>query len=354
MIYLASLYYDSGLVTGANKRFDEIGSRLIRDYPGEIKVIVSKGNKPDWAPYSNVYEVPYSNNSGYLSRVFSYIYFSFLLLSLKKGSLYSDFMPVPIVSFFKHKHFQLTHDLRSDTTFTRGSWGRLIPLLQKVQFKLCPNIVTVSEATKSHLIDAFKLKPNSISVSYNGFNSDHSHDVDANDLERDIDLLYIATFEPRKNHSYLIESLSHIERKLNVVFLGKDLGNKKLVISLCENSHHTFSFIDSVSPIDLKNLYSRANTFVSPSLFEGFGMPLIEALQNSCNVACSDIQVFREICGDYAYFFPTDDPQIASEVIGKSLENRLTSEQAEAVKLHVSQFDWEGISSELYRLMKCY
>ena len=53
----------------------------------------------------------------------------------------------------------------------------------------------------------------------------------------------------------------------------------------------------------LSALYNQAKAFVFPSLYEGFGLPLIESLNNNCPIVCSNIPIFKEILGDNAYFF---------------------------------------------------
>lgn len=341
-VYLLSLYYKRSLVTGANKRFNEIGKILYKLFPGNCKLIVTKGNKPDWLAEKDCIYISEYNSC--LSRLVTFMHLNFRLLSLPRGIVYSDFMPIPLLGLSIHKHFQLIHDLRSFTTYSRGRYSGVMAYLQKMQLRLSKKIVTVSSYSKKEIVKNCGISADKIIVSYNGV-----HPVERKlkpSSARTIDILYIATFEERKNHKVLIEALSYISSSLHVVLVGRDLGTLddiKCLAQLAKCQQHMIRFIESLDERELTELLEDSKLFVSPSLFEGFGMPLLEAMNLGCNVLCSDIQVFREICEDRAVFFNPTDCKTLSSIISNELMRCIDQNR----EICLNKFSWKAISFQL-------
>ena len=348
-LYYCSLYYKNDHVTGANKRFDEIGIRLLGSNTFNLVCIVTTGNRPVWCPKEKCIEI--CGFKSKFQRLRSWVSLSFLLWKLPKGIIYNDFQPKP--TFFalkRHKHFQLIHDLRNFDKFKRGGLGVLSAFFQKTQLKYSQNVVSVSNYT-TELVESFCSKSReSIITSYNGISGSY----EGGDKNREIDLLYIATYEERKNHIRLLEALSGIKfKKLNIVFVGSDLGLKNQVIdmanSISASVGHSFKFLDQISEELLIETYKNSKIFCSPSLYEGFGMPLIEAYKYGCLVVCSDIKVFREVTlNEAVYFEPTDVDDIKSTLESSFLnyDGLLNSEHAKKV---TNYFSWDAITKRLIK-----
>ncbi len=114
--------------------------------------------------------------------------------------------------------------------------------------------------------------------------------------------------------------------------------------ALVDERAFEIEFIDSISEAELIDSYRNAGVYVFPSLLEGFGMPLIEAMATDCRVACSDIEVFREICEDHAVYF---DP-LNAESIWQSIEQALNFKTtAETASYAAQRFSWEKIGRDL-------
>lgn len=348
-LYYCSLYYKNDHVTGANKRFDEIGIRLLESSAFDLVCIVTSGNKPTWCPKENCIEI--SGFKSKLQRLRSWVKLSLLLWRLPKGVLYNDFQPKPTFFVLKrHKHFQLIHDLRNFDKFKRGGLGVFSALFQKAQLKYSENVVSVSNYT-TELVESFCSKSReNIITSYNGVSGSYEGGFD----NREIDLLYIATYEERKNHMRLLEAISKITfRKLKIVFVGSDLGLMSQVInkanSVSASAGHSFEFLDQISEQQLTDTYKNSKVFCSPSLYEGFGMPLIEAYKYGCLVVCSDIKVFREVTlNEAVYFEPTDIGEIESTLESAVLnyDGLLNSEHAKRV---TNYFSWDAITKRLIK-----
>jgi len=345
--YLVSLYYDKSRVTGANKRFDEIGKCLINSGRWDFLVFVTEGNEPDWCPRDRVKSVrPYHSKA---TRLLSWLHLSWMLLRTPSGILYSDFQPVPIGVDWIHTRFQLIHDLRNWTGFGRGGLGRLTQAFQRKQLTSAKAVVTVSEFTADDIEEKCGIPRDRILVSYNGVNPTYQPLSDPAGVSASCEILYIATFESRKNHLRLVQALELMEHPCRVTLVGRDLGHRKTLEHYIQNSHKlahmNIQIIDAMDENALLRLYQTARLFVSPSLFEGFGMPLIEAAACGVPVACSDIKVFREIMGDGAYYF---DPENIED-IATTLETALKADEPK--RKNIERFRWTSITEKLFTEM---
>jgi glycosyltransferase involved in cell wall biosynthesis len=316
-IYYSSLYYLNDFSSGANKRFDEIGKRLLKEHTNNFKCIITFNNRPIWCPIENcIFIKEYSNK---FQRMVSWLELSFKLARLPKGIFVNDFMPIPFFSY-RHYHFQTIYDLRNFDGFGRGGLGFLTESFQKRQLASADKVITISEFTSKAIQNYCSIKESDIIVSYCGIDDKK---IEYQNSERDIDILYVATFEKRKNHINLIKAIELCERSLNITFVGSDNGLKGEIVNLAsklESKGHNIIFLEQISEKTLCEMYSRAKVFCFPSFYEGFGMPLIEAYQLGCNVVCSDIDVFKEITLNKAIYFDPNSPKDISDKLRSSLK----------------------------------
>jgi glycosyltransferase involved in cell wall biosynthesis len=143
--------------------------------------------------------------------------------------------------------------------------------------------------------------------------------------------LCVGTIEPRKNHAVLLDAFDRLWRK------GDD--SSLIIVGragwLCEDTldriqkhprcgERLFWFND-VGDEDLALAYSHAAALIFPSLVEGFGLPLVEALGRNLPVIASDIEVFREVAGDRAVYFPPRDAGTLAEIISTRASEAMRS-----------------------------
>ena len=350
-----SLYYKKDIITGANKRFENFiyhFSKIISSNE-KIIVVVKSGNIPiRLAEIRNIIfvEIP---KFKFLDRFQSYIYLGRLFSKSKEMVIVSDFMPIPLKSLMKHNHYQLIHDVRNFTIYKRANLLNTAHKIQKYQWKKVKNIMTVSNFSKSQIIKECGIKDKNIFVSYNGLDDIYYNKIPNN--KRDIDITYIATFEKRKNHKFLIDALSHYSGKnnLNVLLIGKDLGLMEDIENISKQLVNVkVRFEDSIdSENQIINIYDRTKLFVYPSLYEGFGMPLIEAISRNCIIICSDIPVFREIAGDIPdYFNLNESPRVLTKKIETAL---IKNAQKLSPNINfIDNFRWSNIAERFYLHVK--
>ena len=162
-------------------------------------------------------------------------------------------------------------------------------------------VVTVSNYVKRQLQLKFNVNPEDIKMIYNCV------DVDSNLLTNPTGksdyLLYVGNTYGHKNIEFLINAVSETDKRLIIV--GKEDVSvqhlKQIVLEKrLENKVHFRGYVED---FELNRLYSNAFAFIFPTLDEGFGLPGLEAMSNSCPVICTDIEVLREIYKDGAVYF---------------------------------------------------
>jgi glycosyltransferase involved in cell wall biosynthesis len=102
-------------------------------------------------------------------------------------------------------------------------------------------------------------------------------------------------------------------------------------------------------------LYQSAEVFALPSLYEGFGLPLIEAMAGGAPVACSDIPVFREVAADAAAFFDPNSPKAIADALTALLEDAGRREDlSRAGRSRAGAFTWEKAAQQTYAALKAH
>jgi len=330
----ASPYYKNNLATGANIRYDEIGKSLVKNC--DLIIVVSKDNVPSWSSNAfKIFELKFTN------RVFQAIEIFFLGLINHVDFTISDLTPtIP-----SKKTAYMVHDMRQFSEFRRHS-SFINTFFYRINLMLQSFVITVSNFTKCEIIKNCSIKEENIVVSYNGV---HSSFKEFKGQRKKIDILYVATFEDRKDHKTLVNAIDLIvkEKKykdLNALFIGRDLGKKDNVMYLIKNKglEKNIKIIDCLPRNKLISAYHESKVFCSTSLYEGFGMPIIEARFASLNVVCSKIDVFDEIADDRCVFFePKNSEELAHKIKLTLLDNN------EAIFKKDKDFSWENISNKL-------
>jgi glycosyltransferase involved in cell wall biosynthesis len=196
-------------------------------------------------------------------------------------------------------------------------------------------VIVPSAFVRDRAVELLSLDPDRIRVVHHGID----HDRFSPDGEpREPFLLYPARPWPHKNHARLYEAFARVRRErpeLRLVLTGGGHGS-------------TFpdgvEALGSVSIDELVSLYRRAAAVVFPSLYEGFGLPPLEAMACGCPVACSVAASLPEVCGDAARYFPPDD----AEEMAAAIDDVLSDEAGWSAKgiARAAGFTWDGSAAD--------
>ncbi len=166
-------------------------------------------------------------------------------------------------------------------------------------------------------------------------------------------LLFVGTLEPRKNLGALLEGFGRLRRRglpHTLAIAGGEgwLGEGQRLRRLAEPIGDTVRFLGFVADNDLPALLSGADLFVYPSLYEGFGLPVIEAMACGCPVACSRAGSLPEVAGDVAFYFETADAHEIARVLEGALEAPdLLAERRRQGLVRAATFTWNAAARQL-------
>ncbi len=221
-------------------------------------------------------------------------------------------------------------------------------------------IVAISEFTKNQLLERFDLDEKKVKVIYHGLDREFYTEVSAAEGEQvrkkfslpPSFIFFVGAMEPRKNLSRLIEALKIVHEKHQKILLvivgrqGLDYKNLEKKIDQL-NLQDWVRMMDYLPDAEVKIFYRLASVFAFPSLCEGFGLPLIEAMASGLPVAASKISALPEIGQDAALYFHPEDPEdIADKLILAMEDEELRKTLRERGKKRALDFDWHTTAAE--------
>lgn len=267
--------------------------------------------------------------------------------------------PNPLITPGGRKKIITVHDLSFIDTpelVMQEAVRYFAPLIKRSVTK-ADGIIAVSKFTKSRIGDVFgKEIENKTVVIY------HASDLD-NITEKkpgfDIPkkyLLFTGTIEPRKNLTTLVKGYALAKQNTEGAKLiiagskGKHTEEIKRLISILKLDNDVI-FTGYLKREELKYLYKKAFALVFPSHYEGFGLPVLEAASCGTPSIVSDIEVFREIFGDYPLYFKKSDPdQLAESIINICTNKKLYAENKRKASILNDKFSWEKAAKETLEL----
>ena len=169
-------------------------------------------------------------------------------------------------------------------------------------------------------------------------------------------VLSVGRLEPRKNLTTILSAFNKLKTEKDIPHKLVVVGKKGWPIRKSMDESANFISTGYVSQLDLMALYSGADLFLFPSLYEGFGLPLLEAMASGVPVIASDISVHREVSGETALFANPFDEQEWKNAINKLLQN--TSQQTR-MRINgierAKKFSWQKTAErtmEIYQSVK--
>ncbi|AKU26572.1 hypothetical protein IB49_09100 [Geobacillus sp. LC300] len=212
------------------------------------------------------------------------------------------------------------------------------------------NVLTVSDYSKNDIISEFNIPEDRINVTYCALSSN----VNVNSIKKpslklpEEYCLFVGTLEKRKNLKLILNALSYsIKNNLNVIPLvvvgakGNGLEQIQKLIKKLKIEEYVY-FTGYVTEEELAYIYKHAKLFIFPSLYEGFGIPLLEAMKYGVPIIASKTTSLPEVAQDAAVFIDPFSIQELSHVINELLLNdNLRNELVEKGKKRLSFFSWK-------------
>lgn len=228
--------------------------------------------------------------------------------------------PGPIL-FFNSNIYNTIHDMgRWDCPETKGVHLFYFKTTESMAIRKAKHLFTVSEFSKSRIHELMGIDNSKITVTYNGV----SKTIDGVDSDYETVrekyglpsqyIMFLSTLQPRKNLKLLIEAFSEIKENVSydLVLIGR-VGWKVEDILEKYGVDGRIHFTGFVEDKDVALIYKNAICFVFPTLYEGFGIPPIEALAMGTPVISSDSSCMREVLRNQAVFFANNDKEDLKE-----------------------------------------
>jgi glycosyltransferase involved in cell wall biosynthesis len=253
--------------------------------------------------------------------------------------------------------------------FPLGIRGRLKFEAQKLSLKGVKGVITDSENSKKDISDFLNFPKEKIYVVPLAPGEEFKKINDKSLLAKtkkkydlpDNFVLYVGDVNYNKNIPGLIKAFVDIkDQNLKLVLVGKAFMDKeiketqeifKLVKSL--GLEKKVIFLGWVSSEELVAIYNQATVYCQPSFYEGFGLPVLEAMACGCPVVCADNSSLREICGQAALMVKTDTIYSIAKGISLLLDNRAKREELSKKGLEwVKNFSWQKTAQKTYEVYK--
>lgn len=291
------------------------------------------------------------------------IKFPLLLRKEKLDLVHFPYFSLPI---FYGKPFVVTiHDLilhhfptgQASTLPLPFYWMKLLgyTFIMQQSAKKARKIITVSYATKDEIVDHLHIDQKKISVTHEGVDENITKYTSRipNKFHDTKYFLYIGNAYPHKNLDRLIEAFGEVRNEqsaVKLVLVGKEdffyKRQKKHVQKL--GLQNSVLFYGKATDAELAGLYKNALALIMPSLMEGFGLPVLEAMAHKCLVLASDIPALREICGNAAFYFDQNSKEAIKETlltVCNSIPGAFNKKITEGTE-RIKKFSWEKMAKE--------
>jgi len=297
--------------------------------------------------------------------------FAWELQKDKPDVLWMPMHNMPVLKRKGLKSIVTIHDLAFKYfpgTFTKKDLFK-INLLTKIAISCADKIITISESSKKDILKFYpSTQPEKIKVIYHGF--DRRIYERERDFQKERELknkygingpyiIYIGAIQPRKNLEKLIEAFDILKSKTNtdlkLVLAGERAWLSKKLFKKIERS---LNKKDIICPGQLNfetvgHLLRGCAAFVFPSLYEGFGIPVLEAFASKVPVICSKNSSLPEVSGDAALYFEDNDANdLADKIKLIATDKNLRQEYMKKGLEQIKNFSWEKCAKETLEYLK--
>lgn len=278
-----------------------------------------------------------------------------------------------ITPFFVPKKIKIAtiiHDISFNffPKFIKFSDLLFLKILIPLSIKRADKVIGVSEFTRDEIIKFYKVSPEKVEFIHNSIGDDFRKNVETQDLASirakyklpEKFIMYLGTLQPRKNIAELVNAYAAVKDRMDGV---------KLVICGNRNGHNFDQRIDQaieknglqedvifpgfIDEEDKVAIFKLAHVFVFPSLYEGFGIPILEAMSQGAPVLCSEIPSLKEVGKEGALYFDLrslDD--FSKKLYDISMDKNLRERLIRQGMARINFFSWEKSALRLLAIFE--
>ena len=259
------------------------------------------------------------------------------------------------------------HDLKyikMPDLFYRKSKGKslLMRTTMRNSIRRARKVITVSKSTKEDIVNVLKVPPYKIEVIYEACDSCYRVAPGLTDFvikKYNIQLpflLFVGEIRPHKNLSRLLKAFKQVKYKdYYLIIVGRNYLDYKEPFKLVEKLgiQNRVKFLKFVPKKDLVHIYNAATVFILPSLYEGFGIPVLEAMACGIPVITSNVSSLPEVAGDSALLIDPYDVESMTDAIDRVLgSSSLQQRMREKGLKWVKEFSWSKAARETIKVYR--
>ena len=323
----------------------------------------SREMHPDFVPFQHAFEAVICPTSNELLS--KQCWFPAILPRLHLDVMHYPAFPPPYIGLFGPRTVMTFHDA--------GPWsypqaqtlhGRLyFRTLLAQGVRTCAHVTTVSKHAKSEIghflgdryLTKISVVPSAVRAEFLKPSSDSSKEkVRADYHLPDSYFLTVATVEPRKNLPTLLDAYTKLRQRIGescppLVIVGRKGWNCEDILRYLEALQEHVHFLGHIPDPDLIAIYQMATCFVFPSIYEGFGLPVVEAMTEGCPVITTTSSSLPEVAGDAASLVDPLNAEEMAEAMQRVLQDEeLRQRMIAAGRVQAKRFSWEE-NARVYR-----
>ncbi|MFA6474620.1 MAG: glycosyltransferase family 1 protein [Patescibacteria group bacterium] len=217
-------------------------------------------------------------------------------------------------------------------------------------------IITISEFTKHELQNCYTVSDHKIAVVHNGYDRTSYYETPNKVTMTQSYLFFVGRIELKKNINNLILAFAELKHTRHIpeqLWLAGQPGfGYEQITQLVKDQklERDVKFLGYTEASALPDLMRQASAFIFPSHYEGFGIPVLEALAVGTKVACSDIGALREVGGEACWFFNQTDPHHMAQTILTCLQADQSVARQKSLT-QVKQFSWERCAEQTWQVL---
>lgn len=262
--------------------------------------------------------------------------------------------------FAKNKVVITIHDLAFKTLKGAFGWKTVLwkNVITNLSVKKADKIISITNFTEKEIKKHYpKLNKDKIHLVYNGFNNFSQENIEVNNVSEKIKninkgyILTVSTISPRKNVNRLIEAFNIIKDNvdLNLIVAGKNGWLFESVYELVDKYQlkDRVMFTGGINDDELKYLYKNADVFIYPSIYEGFGLPPLEAMSYGVPCLVSNVTSMPEVVGEAAMLFdPMNVDEIANKLHSMCNDSNIKNNFSQLGFKRIADFSWKKCAME--------
>ncbi len=275
------------------------------------------------------------------------------------AALFTNFVSLP--SIYKIPRYIAVHDMCFEDVpeYVAAKNRKFLHTFVPKSIKGASGIITISEFSKESIVRHYNVNPSKIFITP----IPPEQRIEKPKLDSIIKgkyILLLGNLEPRKNTINLVKAYEQLDSAVQneyALVLAGGVGwyfeSTMEYINKLIDSGLNIQLTGYVSDKQRESLYQNASLYTMPSHYEGFGMPILEAMSHGVPTAVSDIPVFKEVAGTASTYFDKDDPASIAKAIDLSLkDNKLRKKLIEDGLKIASAYSWDEVAEKVYNKLK--